>query len=218
MQWSSNLCRICGHYRVCHSISKEIGDKMKRYLNIKIATGPEYKPQHLCYKCSSKLIKFVDFINLSHKNDLKFDSLHQRCLEICQKKEHAYMVIKSNKSVNRIIENTCNEELFVSKFQMKNLRKHRPSSFHRSQNFNSQGRKTKIAGLDKFQTFVKKSVPETNIKSRVKPQEKSFKKSTENIHIKKKEEHSRYMTWYKNPEKIKRSPSQNNQSPNIIDA
>lgn len=36
MQWSPNLCRICGDLRVCQSISTELKDKIKRYLNIQI--------------------------------------------------------------------------------------------------------------------------------------------------------------------------------------
>lgn len=217
MQWPSNLCRICGHHRVCQLISEEMGEKMKKYLNINIAFGPEFKPQHVCFKCSIKLMKFADFINLCHKNDLKFDCLYQKCLEICQREKHGYSMIKLNKSTNGILESRSKDAISVSKLQVKNTKKICPSSFHRCQNFNNQCRKSKMSGINKFQTFPKRSVPETNVKSRVlKEQEKSFMKSTENIYFKKKCEHSRYFIMHKKLEKIKQSPSQASHSSKLI--
>lgn len=169
-----------------------------------LVTGPEYKPQHMCYKCISKLLKFANFIDLSHKNDLKFDSLYQSCLEVSKREKLGKPInlsVKTHNSANGILESRGNEELLANKSQVNNPRRRRSSSLYGRKPF----------------SILRKGVPKTNVKSRMKQQDNFSIKTIKNNRSKKKDEYTRYLNTSKKFLKIKPdSRSQNNKSPKIF--
>lgn len=157
----------------------------------------------MCYKCISKLLKFANFIDLSHKNDLKFDSLYQSCLEVSKREKLGKPInlsVKTHNSANGILESRGNEELLATKPQVTNPRRRRSSSLYGRKPF----------------SILRKGVPKTNVKSRMK-QENSSMKTIKNNRSKKKDEYTRYFNISKKFLKSKPdSRSQNNKSPKIF--
>lgn len=230
MQWSPNLCRICGSLKVCQSISTELKDKIKRYLNLNIgkyledtvekicifqityyflAIGTEYKPQHMCLKCIGKLVKFANFIDLSHKNDLKFDSLYRSCVEVSKKdkfgKSNSFLV-KSHKSANEILESRGNYRRFLNKFQFDCQRKRLSSSLQRSQKPGSRRhyslvKRQNLEGENELKCFPKKSNLKMVMKLGSKQREKSSTKADRVKHHKKK--YNRYLDLSRKYLKVK---------------
>lgn len=168
------------------------------------AAGSEYKPQHMCYKCISKLLKFASFIDLSHKNDLKFDSLYQSCLEAARNDKfgkRGNCLLKSHKSANGILESRGAENLVPRKSQISQRRQLSPSLNRNHKSF-SLVKSPNIESINKFQCFFKKYSSKTTVKPRVKQQESCSVKGTKNAVHKKKNEFTKCLNLGKKYLKI----------------
>lgn len=164
-----------------------------------LAPGNEYKPQHMCHKCISKLGKFANFIDLSHKNDLKFDSLYKSCLEVSKKEKTGKLdqfVMSAHQSANEILESReNNEEVNNSKFDSQ--RRRLSLSVQRSKKPLSRRRYSVATtrqklGLNKFHCDSEKN-REMPVKSRLKQQQKIKKNINKNRSRKKKYSYQKYL-------------------------
>ncbi|KAJ8923248.1 hypothetical protein NQ315_001804 [Exocentrus adspersus] len=81
MQWTQNLCRICGQIsETCHSIysadvASVLEDKIKKCFNLTMCRG-DYKPQQICNSCVLKLDEFSRFIDTCYSTNEKFESIY----------------------------------------------------------------------------------------------------------------------------------------------
>lgn len=160
----------------------------------------------MCYRCISKLLKFANFIDLSHKNDLKFDSLYQSCLEAAKNDKFGKrrnFVLKSHKSANGILESRGNEKLVPRKSQICHRERRTSPSLNRSHKSYCLVKKPNIESVNKFQCFFKKYSSKTTVKPRIKQQESCSIKANKNMILKKQNEFAKCVNLGKKYLKIK---------------
>lgn len=126
----------------------------------------------MCCKCISKLNKFGNFIDLSHKNDTKFDSLYKSCIEVSNKDKNEKIqnfCLKPFKSSNELERHKGDTKLFTSKSQHEYQRRRSSKSTSRKHNrykrrFSSLKRKKN--SHNRFQGASKKYLGKTALKSK----------------------------------------------------
>ncbi|KAJ8968498.1 hypothetical protein NQ317_014670 [Molorchus minor] len=112
MQWSQNLCRICGQVSEnCHFIydkdaTSPLEAKIKKCLNLELNKS-DFKPKQMCNACVAKLNDLCDFIDICHATNKKFDSIYysqawQNRAYDCQSTQKQSVIVSSRQVADNL--------------------------------------------------------------------------------------------------------------------